>query len=173
MAHIRDTDDDDLEYHPPTREEVFAQLEDWRQRLHKLYADIISWLPDGEGYETKIRDYMTDEGPMRHVGVPPQPVPELVVRRHGEQVAVFTPEACWIIGVLGRVMVFGNQHRPHKLVEVDFPTSETGWHLYRSDWPSPSLQDPSSLLRPLDPRLLSGVRFDREQLYGLVGGNHG
>ncbi|MEI6557821.1 MAG: hypothetical protein WCO00_05385 [Rhodospirillaceae bacterium] len=165
--------DDDLEYRPPTREEVFAQLEDWRRRLHALYTDIISWLPEGEGYETEIRDTLTDEGPMRMAGVPPQPVPELRVLRHGELMVTFTPDACWIIGVLGRVMVSNGSHRPHKLVEVDFPASKIGWRLYRSDWPSPSLQDPSSLLQPRDPRLLSGVRFDGDQLCGLVEISHG
>ena len=167
MGKPYDSSDDDLEYHPPTREEVFAQLEDWRQRLHKLYADIISWLPEGEGYETEIRDYMTDEPPMRYVGVEPQPVPELVVRRHGESVALLHPDACWIIGVLGRVMIHTSAPHPHKLVEVDFPESEAGWRLYRSDWPRPEWD------KPLDRRLLRGILLDKQALRSMVGANNG
>ena len=161
------SDDDDLEYHPPTREEVFAQLEDWRQRLHKLYADIISWLPEGEGYETEIRDYMTDEPPMRYVGIEPQPVPALVVRRHDEKVAFFHPDACWIIGAAGRVMVFTGAPLPHKLLEVDFPESDIGWQLHRYD------EIEHYIASEGDHSILRGVPFSRDVLRGLVGTTHG
>ena len=159
--HRTDTDDD-LEYHPPTREEVLATLEGWRQRLSALYADIISWLPASEGYETEIRNVMADESTMRHAGVSPQPVPELRVLQHGAPVATFSPDSCWIIGVLGRVMVSTDKHHRHKLVEVDFPASERGWRLYRSDWPRPELG------KPLDIRWRRGIQFDRLSLIDLV-----
>ena len=169
MARTYDSNDDDLEYHPPTREEVFAQLEDWRQRLHKLYADIISWLPEGEGYETEIRDTMADEGPMRYVGVPPQPVPELVVRRHGESVTLFHPDACWIIGAAGRVKVHDTSRRtrPHDLVLSDRFSAEPEWRFFSNDFYE-------RLLNAVDRiSMLRGVKLDQEQLLVIVSANHG
>ena len=170
MGRTHDSnDDDDLEYHPPTREEVFAQLEDWRRRLHKLYADIISWLPEGEGYETEIRDYMTDEPPMRYVGVEPQPVPELVVRRHGESAAVFMPEACWIIGAAGRVKIFDTSRRtrPHDLVLSDRFSDEPEWRFFPHDFYA-------LLLNASDRRsMLRGALFNQEKLTEIVNADHG
>ncbi len=189
MARTHDTsDDDDLEYHPPTREEVFAQLEDWRRRLHKLYADIISWLPEGEGYETEIRDYMTDEGPMRVASVPPQPVPELRVYRHGDTGLIFTPDACWIIGVAGRIHIHEmNRHtQPHELVDSSSPFVDPGWRLFHNNWRDrykSSIASPSSLSRGISPSnrnetlplyfmgdrsLLRGIPFNREELLALL-----
>lgn len=157
------SDDEDLEYHPPTRDRVLAQLDDWRRRLDALYTDINAWLPAQKGYQSQVQDYLTDEAPMRHVGVSPQPVPELVVRRQGEPVLTFTPDACWIIGVLGRVMVSNGGNRRHKLVEVSFPPAERGWRLYRGDWPRPAVGQPP------DARWRRGIPFDRQALLELVG----
>ena len=159
--------DDDYEYRPPTREQVLADLESWRRRLHALYADIISWLPAEEGYETEIGSYDTDEGPMRVAGVPPQPVPTLKVRRHGELVASFFPDACWIIGVLGRVSIFTGRHRPHTLVEKDFPEERKGWWFRRHDI------EERYLASQRDFSILMGVPFTREVLRQLVEVSHG
>ncbi|MEI7608424.1 MAG: hypothetical protein WCJ64_13695 [Rhodospirillaceae bacterium] len=153
--------DDDLEYRPPTREEVFAQLEDWRRRLHALYADIISWLPAEEGYETEIRDYMTDEGPMRYVGVPPQPVPELRVFYHGELRLTFIPDACWIIGAAGRVRVRDSRAN-HQLIDSDSPFVPRGWRLSRRERPRPKLD------QPFDIDDLRGSPFSKNQLLALM-----
>ncbi|MEI8395586.1 MAG: hypothetical protein WCF85_12670 [Rhodospirillaceae bacterium] len=164
MPGMLDTDDDDLEYHPPTREEVFTQLENWRRRLHALYADIISWLPADAGYETEIRDHMADEGPMRHAGVPPQPVPELVVRRNSQPVLIFTPNACWIIGAAGRIYVNEGNHKtiPHTLVDSTSPFVERGWRLIRRDRVRPALG------KPIDMSKWRGLPFDRLQLLALM-----
>ena len=157
--------DDDFEYHPPTRKQVLADLESWRRRLNALYADIISWLPAEGGYETKEATTEIDEPPMRFVGVAPETVPTLEVRRHGELMATFRPDTCWIVGVLSRVMVFTGLHPPHKLVEVDLP--EPGWRLFRSDWPSPEWG------KPIDIRWRRGVPLDQPALVELVGQAHG
>ncbi len=165
------SDDDDLEYHPPTREEVFAQLEDWRQRLRKLYADIISWLPEGEGYETEICDYMTDEGPMRYVGVPPQPVPELRVFYHGELRLTFTPDACWIIGAGGQVLVHTHT-TSHELYDSTSPFVEPGWRLIRKNRRNLSL-GVQFLTRPFNRDEARGYLFDQQQLKDLMEPAHG
>lgn len=153
--------EDDLEYHPPTREEVLTQLEDWRKRLRALYADIISWLPPEEGYETEIRDVLADEGPMRQAGVSPQPVPELTVTRCGQPVLTFTPDACWIIGAAGRVKIRDGEFT-HRLVDSDSPFVAKGWRLSRREWLRPALD------RPLDRAKLRGLPFDNAQLRALL-----
>ena len=124
-------------------------------------------LPAEEGYETEIGSYDTDEGPMRVAGVPPQPVPTLKVRRHGELVASFFPDACWIIGVLGRVSIFTGRHRPHTLVEKDFPEERKGWWFRRHDI------EERYLASQRDFSILMGVPFTREVLRQLVEVSHG
>ncbi|MEI7608197.1 MAG: hypothetical protein WCJ64_12545 [Rhodospirillaceae bacterium] len=163
--------DDDLEYHPPTREEVFAQLEDWRRRLHALYADIISWLPAENGYETEIRDYMTDESPMRVAGVPPQPVPELRVYRHSQLYLTFTPEACWIIGAGGQLRV-KTATTSHELYESTSPFVEPGWRLIRRNRQRLPPGRPVSA-RPPGNDEARGLRFDKTQVLALMEPAHG
>ncbi|MEI6984877.1 MAG: hypothetical protein WCK65_02015 [Rhodospirillaceae bacterium] len=160
-----DIDPDD-EYRPPTKEEVLAQLDDWRQRLHKLYVDIISWLPVDQGYESEIRDVMIHEGQMRKADVPPQPVPELVVRRMNESVLTFTPKTCWIIGANGRVRL-RTATTFHKLTHTDSQVIGPGWRLYRQDWPRPEFD------KPIDRKLLVGIPVDRKAICELAGVHHG
>jgi len=168
VMHGADTDDD-LEYHPPTREEVLAKLEDWRRRLHALYADIISWLPAGESYETEIRDYIINEGPMRNVGVPAQPVPELRIFRHGQLCLTFTSDACWIIGAAGRINIFHSDRRfrPDHLVLSDRYSVEPEWRFFPSDF--------FSLLAKSSDRLslLRGAPFSQERLLDIAKADHG
>ena len=88
--------------HTVDRSYVERRLEDWLQRLDRLYADIESWLPDGWA--------MADDGTvqiyedlMQRFDVPAQTLSVKVLLRRRVPTGRVEPRGLWIIGANGRV----------------------------------------------------------------------
>lgn len=108
---MADTTSDELEQLddtlPPgvTREHIESRVDEWRQRLHDLFSDVIIWArAQGWRVDDSGRVPMHEQL-MRQFDMPATDQP--VLRLDGEQgYALFRPKALWVIGANGRVDLF-------------------------------------------------------------------
>ena len=89
---------------PLERAHVQRRVDDWAARLDALYADIEAWLPPGWTARPG-RPAAMDEGPMREVGIAARKLPTLEVLAGQEVHLTIRPEALWIIGLNGRLVL--------------------------------------------------------------------
>jgi hypothetical protein len=90
-----------------TREHVLHRLENWRDRVHRLYDDIEHLLA-GSGFQCdRSRKFTSSEELPRKVGVTAAEQPPIdvlrIVRPDETTAAVFHPRGLWIIGANGRI----------------------------------------------------------------------
>jgi hypothetical protein len=90
-----------------SRERVIQRWEDWRTRVHRLYADIEQALQNTLFRVERKSGPVSEEEFPRKVGVSPsqrQQVDSLrIVRPDGSSAATLTPRGLWVIGANGRV----------------------------------------------------------------------
>ncbi len=93
------------------REQVIAQIDDWENRLKRLYAQIEKWfleLPPVQGQEIlKGNVLQHDEPLMREFEVLPRMLPTRAVL-YGRNRVSFVPSALWIANANGRVNITTN-----------------------------------------------------------------
>ncbi|MCY4481833.1 MAG: hypothetical protein OXC12_03070 [Spirochaetaceae bacterium] len=81
---------------------IRRRVDDWKERLSRLFAMIGDWLP--EGWETRQgAPVILHEELMRKFGVEARRMPTLDIRGPAGHVARLEPRALWIIGGNGRV----------------------------------------------------------------------
>src|SRR5262245_33479882 len=90
-----------------SREQVLRRLNDWRDRVHKLYADIERTLKNsGYALDRQGKHTSAEELPQR-VGLLPSEEPAVdilrIVRPDGTNAAMIIPKGLWVIGANGRV----------------------------------------------------------------------
>ncbi|WP_298378043.1 hypothetical protein [Azospirillum sp.] len=104
----------------PTREEAQVEIADWQRRVDALYRDVIDWLPKDAGYEVDlswiipVHELMLDA-----LELPPYQVPMLQVRRSGERLLIFRPDARWVMFTRGRVKVGIGDGRWETLLAIE------------------------------------------------------
>ena len=81
---------------------VEKRLDDWRERIDRLYADIESWLPGqwsmADGGRVSIHEDL-----MLKFGVPQRTLPIRTLLKLGRAAGRIEPRGLWIIGANGRV----------------------------------------------------------------------
>lgn len=119
---------DDAPPPPPTREEVMLRLEDWKNRLNDLYR-LVRETAEAEptvSIETAGVRSM-NEPPMKLYGLPPVEWPVLLLRKSGEPIFRIWPEALWVIGANGRVMVDGRFANYRRFIDIAEPMAPPQW----------------------------------------------
>lgn len=132
FAHI---DDDDAPKQIPSADEVRTEIEEWKRRVAELYGLIVSWLPQGEGYEADTSRFVPVNETMQKIhGIPPYELPLLEIHRDGKRLLRFWADARWVMLTRGRVTVFiGDRSASLLAKKADADGAE--WKLYdRSSW---------------------------------------
>ena len=132
----------------PDRVRVLARLHDWRDRVHRLYAEI----EDGLGAEyvyDRMGKHRTEESVVQGAGVAPSDVPAIDVLRieapGGELRAVIQPRHLWIVGANGRLDLIvarrsGAGRRLFEIIDMSRPMSgASDWRLV---WGGQPLEQP-------------------------------
>jgi len=82
---------------------VEQRLQDWTDRLQRLFAEVAEWVPPS--WQILHGDVIQrHEELMRRYGISPREVPTFTILKNGHRIA-FVPSALWIIGADGRVNV--------------------------------------------------------------------
>ncbi len=81
---------------------IRRRVEDWEERVSRLYAMLDDWLPDGWHAHRGVPVVMHEEL-MRKFGVPAKRMPTLDLRDRAGHTARLEPRALWIIGENGRI----------------------------------------------------------------------
>jgi hypothetical protein len=93
-----------------SRDQIQRRVEDWAQRIEKLYREIEEWLPAGYSAEQSRTKRMHEEL-MREVRIPPRDLPIRKIVRDSQPVATIEPRGLWIIGANGRLdLISGQKH---------------------------------------------------------------
>lgn len=116
----------------PSAEEVRAQLADWKQRITGLFADIRRWAPPDLVTDSSESVEML-EPLMERYGMAAERMPVLAIRRGGDPLLSFVPDALWVLPTRGRVLVEGTTERV-KLLDVSEAGAPPHWVIMDRDW---------------------------------------
>jgi hypothetical protein len=89
---------------------VERRVDDWVSRLHRLYAEIQSWLPSAWSAQPGIPVLMHEEL-MREFGVPERELPTLKLFREEGEAAYIEPRTLWIVPHNGMIVFERNGTR--------------------------------------------------------------
>lgn len=87
---------------------VALRVENWKERVSKLYEQLRAWLPTKFTTDT-LRILRMHEKLMKRYNVGASILPILNVSCKGDSVATLTPRGLWIIGANGRLDLFTQQ----------------------------------------------------------------
>jgi len=88
------------------RKDVVAEVDDWLERIDRLYTDVESWLAGQDGLRfERTRKVTMSEELMQEFAVPDRELDVLDVIRGDQVVASFVPRGLWLIGMWGRIDV--------------------------------------------------------------------
>lgn len=118
----------------PTREEVLAEIADWKQRIDALYRDVIGWLPQGMGYEVDLSWVApVYEQMLQALELPPYEVPMLQIRHRGRRVLIFRPDGRWVMFTRGRVRIGIGNDRWETLLAKEDDNGRVHWVFWDAD----------------------------------------
>jgi len=86
---------------------VERRVRDWEDRVHALYGQLTSWLPDGWTASPSGAARLS-EPLMERFGIPGRDLPGLSLFDQGTERARLEPRNLWIIGSNGRVDLSGS-----------------------------------------------------------------
>lgn len=113
------------------REAIEEQIEDWVQRLGRLFAQLDEWHAAMPGAPEVIKGEVAQrmEAPLEHYGLTPRMLPSrtYIVGKRGADRVTFTPSSLWFMGSNGRVNV-STEDRLHLLLDM------AGFAQRPSDW---------------------------------------
>ena len=90
-----------------TKELVQKRVADWITRLETLQSDVETWFSGDAEYKiTAKQPVEMNEQLMREKGVSAQPMPCFELSKSGKRVALFQPNALFVVGGNGRVDIF-------------------------------------------------------------------
>ena len=93
-----------------TKEHVVKRIDDWVDRLNRLYALVERWLPPGWKV-VQHRVVQMNEEMMQTYKVAPRELPVLDLENGSGRAAYLEPRGLWIVGTNGRVDLYaGEKH---------------------------------------------------------------
>ncbi|QJE74622.1 hypothetical protein HHL28_17535 [Aerophototrophica crusticola] len=123
---------DDSGFHDelPSREQVAARVERWKQRVADLFDRMESWMPEGFVADRDTTIPMS-EPLMREVGVPTQRLPILTVTTPGGHVIRIVPRSLYTLYANSMVSVVGSK-RAGRIVDAGSDDAPD-WRVYLRD----------------------------------------
>jgi hypothetical protein len=119
-----------------TKDHVVRRIDDWLNRIGKLFASVETWLPSGWRI-AGTRTVKMDSDIMRRFGVEPRQIPALDMVSPDGRKASIEPEGLWIVGANGRLDLFyGHKH---------FVISDRAENFAPPDWKIADFDEPSKL----------------------------
>ncbi len=110
---------------------IQRRVEDWEERLNRLYAEIGDWLPDG--WEARPGAPVVMHEPlMRKFGMDAKPMPTLELHDRAGHVARLKPRGLWIIGENGRIDLKHDGHY-YYLMDTADNFEQPNWEVSRAD----------------------------------------
>lgn len=114
----------------PTAEEARAEIEDWKGRIADLFAMIRGAATRLDGWNVDdSRTSVINERIMQLRGIPAYPLPILELHGPAKATVKFIPDARWVSGTRGRVMILGTR-RPARLLDLSDAPGATDWRLF-------------------------------------------
>ncbi|NYZ13403.1 hypothetical protein HL658_12655 [Azospirillum sp. RWY-5-1] len=114
----------------PTAEEARAEIEDWKRRIAELFAMIRSVAAGLGGWTADdSRTSVISERIMQLRGIPAYPLSILELHGPGKATVKFIPDARWVSGTRGRVMILGTR-RPARLLDLSEGPGTADWRLF-------------------------------------------
>lgn len=114
------------------RSRVVDEVDDWVQRIERLYAQVREWIGDKEDLRLEqIRTVTMSEEMMQKFAVTDRELPILDVLRAEQVVASFVPRGLWLIGAWGRIDII-TKDRTWILVAIK-KDNEFEWRLVPSE----------------------------------------
>lgn len=93
-----------------TKDHVVKRVDDWVDRLNKLYEVVEGWLPPGWHAEQRGVAIMAEEM-MRKFNIRPRDIPVLQLKSGDGRSASLEPRGLWVVGVNGRLdLLIGPKH---------------------------------------------------------------
>ena len=89
-----------------TKADVERRVEDWLQRLERLYRGIAQWADERGWSVDRAQTVEIHEELMRRFAVPARRQPVLRIEDGHSGYALFKPKGLWVIGANGRVDLF-------------------------------------------------------------------
>lgn len=115
---------------------VLRRVEDWLQRLARLYADVSRWADENGWSHAPGSPVPMDEEMMQKAGIAAREVVGMVVAASSGERVWFKPKALWVIGANGRIDIYARR-KSLVLVDVARPFDPPNWVMY--DLPSDDL----------------------------------
>ncbi len=88
-----------------SRERVLERLEDWKRRVHQLYAQVEAAFKGTPFRINREGKHISNEELPQRVGLTPEEQPKIdvlrVVRPDGTNAAIFFPRGLWVVGTNG------------------------------------------------------------------------
>lgn len=114
----------------PTAEEARAEIEDWKIRIADLFTMIGDVAAGLDGWTADCsRTSVINERIMQLRGIPAYPLHILELHGPGNASVKFIPDARWVSGTRGRVMILGTR-RPARLLDLSEAPGGTDWRLF-------------------------------------------
>ena len=110
---------------------IRRRVDNWEERVKRLYTMIGDWLPEGweSGPGTPV---VMHEPLMRKFGMDAKPMPTLELHDHAGHVARLEPRGLWIIGSNGRIDLKGGSQR-HLIVDMAENFGAPDWQVVRAE----------------------------------------
>ena len=136
-----------------TKEHIERRVDDWAERITKLYSLIKEWLAPIPSYEIRERnDVRMYEELMQKNDVPERVLSSLDIYHEGSIVATIKPIGLWIIGANGRVDIL-LKGGAVMLVDISDRFDSPKWIAHSR------------------PKTGNGTDFCKEYFFGLLGVN--
>jgi hypothetical protein len=109
------------------RAHVARRIDDWAERIDRLYAQLEQWLPPGWTAD-RSRNVRMHEPLMEKFDIAPRNLPVLTLLHQGEPAARVAPRGLWIVGINGRLDLYrGDKH--FTIIDTAENLTPSAWHI--------------------------------------------
>lgn len=134
-----------------SKEHIEHRIEDWIDRISRLYESIREWLRPFPSYEIKERnDVRMYEELMQQYSIPERIIPSLDIYQKGQIIATIKPVGLWIIGANGRIDILLN-NGAIMLIDVSDRFKDPTWIAHKR------------------PNIAKGETFNKDYFLNLLG----
>ena len=115
------------------REDIQKKVEDWKNRIDRLYLEIKKWVSSSADYScNSIHTTVMNEEIMQNFEIPPQQIKTLDITYNGKTILAFKPKGLWTIAANGRIDILSKKG---SFMLVDFAEhfQTPNWNIYTAD----------------------------------------